>query len=474
MRTPGLRAFLPLVLIGHCGPARAVEARPPGVSISPRGRTPDPPSPGGHAGHLEALEVARADSAPAPTNRELARRLDLLAREIDELEQGAVSGAPESHHGLGPAASKVYAAERGVSIGGYGEMLYAGFEDRRQDHRPSGAASQIDFLRQIVYVGYKYSDRILFNSEIELEHATTEKGGSVSVEFAYVDGLLHPAFNLRGGLLLVPVGFLNELHEPPVFLGAHRPGTEQRILPSTWSANGAGIFGQAAHGLSYRAFLIESLRSVKSEDGRTEGFDGSGLREGRQAGSESRFENVAGVARVEYERSGVLVGGSLFHGGTSQGATRPGGAGFDARTTIYEAHVQVRRRGVRIRALLAGASIDDAAEVNLANGLPPGATSGVGSRLRGWYAEAGYDLLARLAPASSLGLTPYARFESLNTQREVPAQYRADWENDLDITTVGLAFYPHPQVVVKADFEIHRNEARTGTNQWNLALGYLF
>jgi hypothetical protein len=64
-------------------------------------------------------------------------------------------------------------------------------------------------------LGYKFSDKALFNSEIEFEHASTGKRGSVSVEFAHLDFLLHPAANVRAGMVLVPMGFLNELHEPP-------------------------------------------------------------------------------------------------------------------------------------------------------------------------------------------------------------------------------------------------------------------
>jgi hypothetical protein len=425
------------------------------------------------AGPSAAQSPAKPDSgASAPTNAELARRIDLLSREIEDSKLGEVAGAPESHHGLGPAASKVYTAGRGVSIGGYGEMAYEGFATKRQDDTPSGALARLDFVRQIVYVGYKYSDRMLFNSEVEFEHATTEKGGSVSVEFAYLDFLLRPAFNLRGGMLLVPMGFVNELHEPPVFLGVHRPFTETQIIPSTWGANGAGFFGDTGHGLSYRAFVIESLRSVRSDDSHLEGFDASGLREGRQSGSESLLEDIAGVARLEYEHAGALAGASVFSGGTSQGARTPSGGHFDARTTVYEAHAQLRRHGVRLRALVSGARVEDADEIDAANALAGDAS--VGSSLLGWYAEAGYDLLSRLAPSSSLGLTPYVRYETLDTQREVPQGYARNPANDQNLWTAGLAFYPHAQVVLKADFERHSNSAKTGTNQWNLALGYLF
>ena len=422
--------------------------------------------------------AAHADPSPSPADStapdaaELARRIDLVAREIDDLRLGAVATPPTSQHGLGPAASKVYGVERGVSIGGYGEMLYENFEVERQDGRPSGRSDQIDFLRQIVYVGFKFDERFLLNTEIEFEHASTDKQGSVSVEFAYIDALLHPAANVRGGMLLMPMGFVNELHEPPVFLGARRPDVEQRLIPTTWRANGAGLFGEPAQGFSYRAYVIESLRAVRDDDDGIGGFSAAGVRGGRQSGSLSRIEDAAVVARADFGRSGITVGGSAFYGQTAQGDTTPAGQRFEATTTLYEAHLEARRYGVRFRALLAGVRVDDVAELNDANGLA--GNRSIGSEMLGGYVEAGYELLSRLHPGSTLELVPYGRWEAYDTQRAVPAGFTRDPANDQEVWTVGAALFPHPQIVVKGDFQRRSNGADTGTNQWNVALGYLF
>jgi hypothetical protein len=344
-----------------------------------------------------------ADSASVPDNAELARRVDQLSRELDDLKLGPVA-KPESHWGFGPAASKVYGVEQGVSIGGYGEMLVNGVAEENESGAAVDAPTTIDFLRQILYVGYKFDEHLLLNSEIEFEHASTEHAGAVSVEFANIDALLHPEFNLRGGLLLVPMGIYNEMHEPPTFLPARRPETERRIIPSTWGANGAGVFGATRKGLSYRAYVIESLNAA--------GFEAGGVREGRQGGSEALFEDIAGVARVGYDRAGISAAASVFSGNTSQGARTPVGRSFGGRTTIYEAHVDMRHRGVRFRALAAGANVDDAADINAANGLTgDGGGASVGSRMWGAYAEAGYELWSRLHPGSRFELIPFARYE---------------------------------------------------------------
>ncbi|HEU5304782.1 MAG TPA: hypothetical protein VFU40_09085, partial [Gemmatimonadales bacterium] len=201
----------------------------------------------------------------------LEAQVEAITRELEELRLGRdlVVEADTSVYGFGPAASKVYKVRQGVSIGGYGEVLYENFAGTRQDDSPSGAADRFDALRAIVYVGYKFSDQVLFNSELEFEHGSTEAGGSVSIEFAYLEYRLSPRFGLRGGLLLPPMGFINEVHEPPAFLGARRPETERQIIPSTWRENGLGFFGTAG-GISYRAYLVNGFDAT--------GFGASGVR----------------------------------------------------------------------------------------------------------------------------------------------------------------------------------------------------
>src|SRR4051794_7663601 len=114
---------------------------------------------------------------PDTTPARLPAQLDAITPELEELRLGrdGVVGADTSVLGFGPAASKVYKVRQGVSLGGYGEVLYENFASQTQSDVPSGLTDQIDALRAIVYVGYKFSDRILFNSEVEFEHGSTEE-----------------------------------------------------------------------------------------------------------------------------------------------------------------------------------------------------------------------------------------------------------------------------------------------------------
>ncbi len=440
----------------------------------------------------DSLSATAADTLDVA---EMRRQIDAITRQLEELQLGRelVVKADTSVQGLGPAASKVYRVQQGVSIGGYGEMLYENFAGQRQDDEPAGLEDRLDLLRAVLYTGYKFNDRLLFNSELEVEHANIENGGEVAIEFAYLDYRFSHHVGARAGLLLAPMGFLNELHEPPTFLGTERPETERRIIPSTWRENGVGLFGDAG-GFAWRAYLINgfdagggaveveedgiSLASA-SEDGDDEGeeeqveeggFSEDGLGGGRQNGAQALAENWGGVGRLEYVGfPGLRVGGSLYLGDSGQGA-EVDEQKIGAFTRIYEGHAEYRAHGFDLRGLVAVAQVDDVAELNELKGLV--GDESIGERLVGWYLQGGYDVLRNLDTEEQL--IPYVRWEELNTQDEVPGGFSADPANDRRIVSLGTAWKPIPNVAVKADYQIQENEADTGVNQLNAVVSYLF
>ena len=417
---------------------------------------------------LDQLATA-ADAATRAEVEELRRQIDVLTKEIENLKTAVPETAPSGPRGafgLGPAASKIYGVDRGVSVGGYGELLYQNFDDRRDDGAASGRTDEIDLVRAVLYFGYKFDDRFLFNSEIEYEHATTGAGseakGEVSVEFAYLDFLARKEIGVRAGLLLLPVGFVNELHEPPVFLGARRPEVENRILPTTWRELGAGVFGDIGP-VSYRAYVVNGLDAA--------GFSASTpIRGGRQKGSRARAEDFGVTGRLDFTGvPGLLAGLSGYSGDSAQGRVSAGKP-FDARVSIWDAHAEWRFRGLQLRGLAAFGRIGDAAAVNVLRGAT--GTASVGERFQGSYVEGGFDVLSFRGGRASL--VPFVRYERLDTQKRVPAGFARDRANDVRVWTVGANYRPIPQVVVKLDYQDFANEARTGVDQWNLGLGWLF
>ena len=401
---------------------------------------------------------------------ELERRLEVLAGEIEKLKIGeAAAAADRSDQGLGPAAAKVYRAERGISIGGYGEIALQKIQEvgeeetlrakseEEEEEEEGEPGRHFDLRRAVVYFGYKWSDSILFNSEVEYEHA----GGEVSVEFAYLDFLWRPQANFRAGLILLPVGFLNELHEPTVFLGADRPDVEQRILPSTWREGGFGLFGQSGP-FTYRTYIVNGLNAA--------GFTDDGLRGGRQGGDEATARDLAWVGRLDYTGiPGLTVGGSAYAGKAGQDLEGPDGRRLGVATRIYEGHLEWKWRGLEFRALGAQARLSGVAALNAALELE--GDESVGERLTGYYVQAGYDLLSG---RGGRALTPFVRWETLNTQDAVPSGFSANPDTDIRNLTVGLEYKPIEQVVIKADYRDVHNRAHTGADRFTLLLGYVF
>ncbi len=415
---------------------------------------------------LRRLLDAGADRAQLA---EIRLQLDAITRELESLRLGeAVTATADTiGWGLGPAASKVYRVGEGVSVGGYGEFLFQSPASTRQDGSPSEADARIDALRGVIYVGYKFNEYFIFNSEIEFEHGSTAEEGSVSLEFAYLDWRfrgLEGSTGMRAGLLLHPMGFINEIHEPPTYLGALRPETERRIIPTTWREVGLGFFG-AVGDFDWRAYAITGL------DG--SGFDDAGLRGGRQKGSKALAEDFAAVGRVDWTGvPGLLIGASGYFGGSGQGADDPldPGGTIGAPTFIADGRVAYRARGFDFRGLFAVSTVGDVASLNALNGFT-GAES-IGERLVGWYVQGGYDVLR--GARTRVQLLPYVRYESINTQDRVPDGFSADPANDQQIVTLGAQVLPIPNLAAKVDYAIRTNEADTGVNALNVSLSYMF
>jgi hypothetical protein len=388
--------------------------------------------------------------------KELQRQIDILTQEIEALktpQTAKPASADTQQYGLGAAASKVYRAEPGVSFGGYGEMRY---------EKPSEGTASADVVRAVLYTGYKFNAQTIFNSELEVEHASTEfkgdegrdaEGGAVSVEFAYLDYLLRPAANVRAGLVLLPMGIINEQHEPTAYLGTHRPEVEDRILPTTWSELGTGIFGEAGN-LTYRGYLVTGLDSSRftSEEG---------VHEGKQSGASAAAKDFALTGRVDWHPiEGTLIGASAYAGNSGQGA------GYRGRVTLADVHADSKFRGLSIRGVLARGRIGDAAAISERTG------DTIGSSLGGWYVEGGYDIASLMRGGRSL--TPYARYERSDTQRRVPDGFERDAENDHRVFTLGVAFKPISQTVIKTDWERIRTGAGTSEHRFNIGVGYIF
>jgi hypothetical protein len=398
---------------------------------------------------------------------ELERTVKVLADELERTRaEVTVPEEPElvGAYGLGPAASKVYGLARGLSIGGYGEGYYRNLvSDEGSRHDTA------DFLRAVLYVGYKFTDSIVFNSEIEIEHVD-----EIFLEFATLDFLWRDWINAKAGLLLLPMGWLNEIHEPPFYFGVNRPSSETVIIPSTWRENGAGLFGNVGEQLRYKIYAVNGMNAA--------GFRPSGLRDGRQKGSQVLADDLGVTARLDWTPlDGLILGASVYAGNSGQDQeidveALPDPVSLpDTFTTVFDVHAQYNWRKLWLRGLYTMAFVSQAGQLSDAlqqiGSLDPG--EAVASGMLGGYGEVAYDIWSWFGEGERR-LEPFYRFEYTDTQWNMPSGFEADDAFKIWSHTVGFSFEPIPNVVIKVDYRnLHPREGQLA-DEFNLGLGYVF
>jgi hypothetical protein len=323
----------------------------------------------------------------------------------------------------------------------------------------------LDFHRFVLLFNHSFTPRIRFVGELELEHAFVEgleEAGELELEQAYLDFLLSRRFNIRAGMLLVPLGIINERHEPPVFNGVERPFVDTVIIPTTWFEVGAGIHGELGRGFRYRAFALAPLDAVEfSAD--------EGIREGRQKGAEANVRNFAFTGRVEYVGvPDLTVGGGYWTGESSFSAPR-----LDTTVRVAEVDGRYQRGRLELRGQFAQVGISDAGELNDAIQRQTGVSPNVAKTLRGFYGEAAYRVWDAGSPRDLVG---FVRYENFDTQYRMPGGFLPLKEFDRDAWIVGATYYPDPDIAVKVDYVFLRNQSSVvrAPKSFNIGLGWWF
>jgi hypothetical protein len=347
-----------------------------------------------------------------------------------------------------------------TTIGGYGEVHY------RNASGPD-SPGEVNVARFVVYLAHSFSEQLALRSELEVEDAKVEggePGGEVALEQLYLDYTLSSAATLRAGLVLPPIGIINETHEPPTFNGVERPDFDHDVIPSTWRDIGVGVVGSlpGGAGLNYRVYLLNGLRAS--------GFSADeGIREGRQEGREASFANPSLTGRLEWVRPGLRIGGSFWYGGSAAQDPGLGSGTFANAVTVVSADARYDTGPLMFRGVVANVSIADADAINAVYG------GQVGSRIAGGYLEGGYNVLSVLAPSSTQRLNAFVRHERYNTQAGVPDGVVRDEALARRITTFGLSYLPVYNVVFKGDYQLRRNRAALDQNEvLRLGVGYQF
>ena len=401
---------------------------------------------------LLPLAATAADKAP-PTIEELWEIIQQQQAEIEALKSQQQDTAKQAADADEKAEAAVVAVEESGStassqsswadrttIGGYGELHYNNINNDGIDDK-----KEIDFHRFVLFFGHEFTDKLRFFSELELEHALAGDGkkGEVELEQAYIEYDIRDNLQTRGGVFLMPVGILNETHEPTTFYGVERNDVESIIVPSTWWEAGGGLNGYFDNGISWDLALTSGLAIP------TTGDNAFRVRSGRQKVSEAIANDFAYTGRLKYTGiQGLELAGTLNY---QSDASQESGDGLDSGL-LFETHAIYQNGPYQLRALYAGWDFDGSA-VKAADA----------DRQHGWYIE------PSIRPWQQLGF--YARYEDLDGART--RDKFKQWE-------IGANYWPHEDVVLKIDYR-NRNvdtvdiaAKSVDFSAFDLGIGYQF
>jgi hypothetical protein len=415
------------------------------------------------------LALATAFGTSPVLGQTVDEKLQILQQEIDELKaQQARKQTPAQPSPYSLDYGTMLDRSSGLANGstdvvGYGEAAYSKF-------RQSGDATA-DQARFVFGFNHRFDERLTLHTEVEVEHAvvSSEDAGEAEIEQAWVNYKLNDGVNFKGGLFLIPIGILNETHEPPTYYGVMRNQVETRIIPTTWRELGGGVHGVFGEGFRYDVGVTTNFDSGKLDDPLT------GTRSAHQEGSQANARNLAVYGALNYRLPGLLVGGGVFSGDTGQnGASNPALQGVPARFTIWDLHAQYRVAGLDLQGLYTAGRLGDADKVTAAilavNQVDPTKAFAAPKSMKGWYVQAAYHVYKK----GNFDVAPFVRYERIDIrQAEDPANaLLQDPRNDERIKTIGVNFWVHPQVVLKAD--VQRYSTGKTQDAYRLGLGFMF
>ena len=397
---------------------------------------------------LALFVVFSVEANSRPSLDEMWELIQKQQVEIDSLKKGLSENDAKTEFAFiaveevtsGPAAKLAEWASK-TSIGGYGELHY----NNHSSDNSTSSKNEFDLHRFVLFAGHQYNDKLRFFSEFEIEHSVAGEGksGEIEIEQAYVEYDYTDNHRAKAGVFLIPVGILNETHEPETFYGAERNPVEQNIIPSTWWEGGAMLSGEITEGLSYDAGAHSGLY-ISPSGGKYK------IRDGRQKVSQAKGDDLAYTARLKY--TGVpgleLATTVQYQGDIWQGEKLSGKEGISA--TLVEAHAAYKNGPFGFRALYAHWNLDSDIEV-----IQAGA-----DEQEGWYAEPSYQI------TDKLGI--FARF---NQYDNTAGGNQKSERNQADL---GFNYWIHKQVVLKVDYFDQHNDSGAEYKGYNVGVGWSF
>ncbi|HEX9390232.1 MAG TPA: porin [Usitatibacteraceae bacterium] len=434
---------------------------------------------------IAALFTASAASTTAFAGEaELLQRLDQLGNEIESLkaelkrikeekerEKAAQIAAPAAAI---PAPAQTATAQPGVTMPGLasftnGQTTLFGYGEINYNRpRRDSSQTQADVRRFVIGVGHRFNEKTEFAAELENEHAIASSSdkGEMAVEQLYIDHRPTDNLTVRGGLFLVPLGLINERHEPPTFYGVERNFVETAIIPSTWREGGILLRGHTDEGLHWDAGVSTGFDLSKWDAASSEGRE-SPLGSIHQELSLAKARDLSIVGALNWRGTpGFNVGGGFFTGKAAQGT--PGFAAPEARITIVESHARWTPGAWDISALYAKGTISHTEALNLTF---VGNPTLVPKEFWGAYGQVAYKLWSQ----GDYSFSPFVRYERFNTAAkfaDIGAGLTPDAAATESVITTGASFKLHPNVVLKADYQ--KFKVDNLRDRFNLGLGFMF
>ncbi|WIT14138.1 porin [Paucibacter sediminis] len=418
-----------------------------------------------HTLSLSLMLAIGTAQAQTPAEQELLRRVDQLAAELAklrtelaQLQQQAPTQPSAPAASIAALVEPAPAAQARTVLGGYAELNY---------NRPNnnGKDAQADLRRLVLGVQHRFDEKTKIVTEIEVEHAVASAGdpGEVAIEQAYVEHQFHPNWALRGGLFLMPMGLLNENHEPTAYYGVERNFVETAIIPSTWREGGIQLVGQLDSGWTLQAGIATGFDLNKWDAASSEGRE-SPLGAIHQELALARSRDLALFGAANYRGiPGLLLGASVFSGQATHSQQAA-----SSRITLWDLHARWTPGRWDLSALYSRGSISNTAALNMPL---VGSDSLIPARFDGAYLQAAYKLWEQ----GSYVLKPFARWERFNTASryaELGAGLTPEASDSERVVTLGANFEFAPGVVLKADLQ--RFRLNKDLNRVNLGLGWSF
>lgn len=358
-----------------------------------------------------------------------------------------------------------------LNIGGYGEVHFA--QPFIKDYSKAGT---LDVHRLVMFLGYNFSKKTQFVSEIEFEYAS-----ELWVEQAFLQHKINKYINFKAGLILVPMGIINEYHEPTTFNGVERPIIDNIIAPSTWREVGAGFSGTLLPAsLKYQVYMFGGLNGYDTKGV----FNGKGFRNGRLKGSKAYANSIATSGKIEYFGIKNLNIGISGYFGKSQSklydnlhkdslTMKENADSSVVGISMFGTDVRYEIKGLELRGQFYLVNLSNTNKYNLFT-RSAGKNNDVGSQMLGYYVETGYNVL-RPFKKTKYELIPFVRYEFYNTHQAVD---RAIVVNDAyknTMITSGLTFKLNQNAVLKADLQLLKPEnADEWTKTFNAGIGINF